>query len=211
MSDHGWLILGTVVTFDGAMISLFAFLFQSPRLSVTARNVLKFMIFSLFVSAAVFMTVLWFAPEGKSSVVTDTTTGPRPPVSTQAADQAIQFLDPREGGRLEHHLNVTLSGTVPAGQHLWILVYSLGDYYVQGTPEPSSSNEWFLAGVTLGTDTDSNSVGAPYILYAVLADDQAEAALGQALNETHGETGFPQIPGGTGAIPVAKITVVRTT
>jgi hypothetical protein len=91
-----------------------------------------------------------------------------------------------------------------------VFVFSSNQYYVQGTPNPTPPNGWFLPGVNLGSTTDPDDRNAPYAIYAVVADSAANADIQRLYDETNGETGIPDIPGGAGADKVANITVTRT-
>jgi hypothetical protein len=98
---------------------------------------------------------------------------------------------------------------VPSGKYLWIFVYSAGDYYVQGAPTSLPANNWYLSGVTLGSNA-TGDINAPYEIYAVLADAQANSIIKDDLNRTGGNTGTPAIPGADGVQKAANITVIRT-
>jgi hypothetical protein len=120
----------------------------------------------------------------------------------------LTFHGIHNGELVGQTIQLTLTGTVPGGEYLWIFVYSQGDYYVEGTPAPMPSNYWFLPGVTLGTNS-ADDINAPYAIYAVLANRQANAAIKEDLKITGGNTGTPTIPGGGGAQTVANLTVLR--
>jgi hypothetical protein len=126
---------------------------------------------------------------------------------TPAPTSPIKFQTPKAGTPVGREISVTLIGTQPTGSHLWIFVYSSGDYYVQGAPTPYPSDTWFLSGITLGGDA-STDVNAPYTIYAVMADSRANATIEKVLNA--GGTGESRIPGGAGAREVAQVTVIRT-
>ena len=123
--------------------------------------------------------------------------------------EPIKFKIPREGASVGREVGVTLTGTVPKGRYLWIFVFSSGAYYAEGKPGPLPPDYWFLAGVTLG-GSGAGDINAPYTIYAVIADAQANAKITKAFDRNNGNTGTRAIPGGAGAKKVTHVTVVRT-
>jgi hypothetical protein len=105
---------------------------------------------------------------------------------------------------------VTLSGTVPGGEHLWIFVHHAGRYYVQGTPASQGPNLWYLPAVNLGSTLKSDR-NSWYTIYAVQANPQANSAIKAEYNNINEVNyGLTVIPGGSGAKKVAYINVYRS-
>lgn len=147
-----------------------------------------------------------------STGVTPSVSGPQstlsdaPPPGTGTSPESVPlgFTSPSQGERLPPRGNtVTLSGSVPSGKHLWIFVYSSGEYFVQGAPQPTGTGNWLLDGVSLGSTTDPLDAKLSYAIYAVLADQQADQEIAQLLATTHGNTGVTDVPGGLGDSPIS--------
>lgn len=128
------------------------------------------------------------------------------PTSAQPA-VPINFIEPRKGESLGQQISVELTGTVPSGEHLWIFVYSSGEYYVQSAPDWQPP--YWVSSVYLGANGPAD-VNALYTIYAVLADTQANVAIQSDIDTTGGNTGTLSVPGGNGAKKVGYITVNRS-
>jgi hypothetical protein len=133
-----------------------------------------------------------------------------PTESSSPSPVPLKFDYLYNGESVGQNVQVTLTGTVPSGEYLWIFVHDSTGYYVQGAPTSLSDNYWHLTdGVTLGSNT-ADAIDAPYTIYAVLADPQANSAIKEDYNRTGGNTGTSAIPGDGGAQEVASVTVIRT-
>ena len=83
-------------------------------------------------------------------------------------------------------VSVTLSGTVPRDEHLWIFVHQAGNYYVQGTPGVQAPGIWSLSTVNLGSSLKGD-VNSWYTIYAVLANPQANNLIQKEYNSEYDE------------------------
>lgn len=107
-------------------------------------------------------------------------------------------------------VSVTLTGTVPRGEHLWIFVHHAGNYYVQGPPTYQGTNLWSLSAVNLGSSLRSD-LQSWYTIYAVLANSQANKAIqAEYRNPNEVNFGMSRIPGGSGVKKAASIKLFRT-
>jgi hypothetical protein len=121
----------------------------------------------------------------------------------------LSFYEPHDRDKEGLVVRVTLTGTVPPGEHLWIFVCHHGDCYAQGMPTQEASNIWSLGTVNLGSDLP-NDIKSWYDVYAVLADSQANRAIQAKFKSTdYGNNGMSAIPGGSEAKKIAQISLYR--
>jgi hypothetical protein len=200
----------------GAAVALASFLFKRPQWTIKATTLYRLLgrlSLGVAVGFAVYFGIGAFTDQGTSHAVvppsaagphssTSTSTSPLPPVAPSTAPtketpaSVLTFETPRKNAHVDQVLSVKLTGSVPAGKHLWIVVNSSGQYYIQGTPDYQLSNVWFLPGVTLGSDAPGDA-NAPYTIEAVVADSSGDVAMRRALKATGGgNSGLSALPRG---------------
>jgi hypothetical protein len=121
----------------------------------------------------------------------------------------LSFYEPHDMAQEGLVVGVTLRGTIPPSEHLWVFVCHLGYCYPQGAPTQVTANIWSLSTVNLGSNlaSDENSW---YTVYAVLANSQANRVILAEFKSTdYGNSGMRKIPGGSGAKEVAHIILYR--
>jgi hypothetical protein len=122
----------------------------------------------------------------------------------------LAFLKPPNWEAEGKVIEVTLTGTIPRSEYLWIFVYHAGRYYVQGTPASQESDLWSLPAVNLGSTLPSD-INSWYTVYAVQANQQANKAIQMEYsNENDLNYGMAVIPGGNGAEKIAYMNLYRT-
>jgi hypothetical protein len=215
-----------IATIIGAIVAIISFLFKPPHWTLKKDVAIKSAI-AILVGLGSGLVVLI-----AGSIITDHGKTPPTHVSSSASNPSsasnsptvrasnsptasakpeiasLVFQNLSDGQDVGHYETVTLSGTIPNGEHLWIFVYSSGLYYVQGRAQPQPPNFWSLIGVTFGS-TATGDVNAPYTIYAVVADQQADGKISELLKRTKGNTGTSMIPGDGGAKKVRHVTVIR--
>lgn len=109
----------------------------------------------------------------------------------------LRFVAPFDGQDVDRIVPVTLRGSVPSGEQVWIVVQSEGRYYLQGRAEGRgpSRDTWFLAGVTLGSENDLADKNAAYKILGVRASPGTDADLERMLSGTT-DSGITDLPGG---------------
>jgi hypothetical protein len=122
--------------------------------------------------------------------------------------EPIEFFNLNEDEKVSSLIwPLLVTGTVPPGEHAWVLVRSSGAYYIQGVLESESPDFWTLPSVSLGSAT--GPINAPYIISVVLANSQEDRAIRNDYSKTgDGNTGIAAIP--DGAEVIRSITVIRT-
>jgi hypothetical protein len=143
-----------------------------------------------------------------SSTTTAYPTTTRPTTTSQSL-AAIKISSPRTGQFVGREIRVTGTGTPPPDQYLWIFVYTSDEhkYYAAGSVDTSVPDYWSLGGVILGGSAKDDWNKTPYIIYAVLADSEANTEI-EKLSGTG--VGVHQIPGGTGVQMAAHVIPIRT-
>lgn len=136
-------------------------------------------------------------------------TNASPATGSEPKITPLRFEDLRSNESVGPQINVTLTGSVPSGEHLWIFVYTSGLYYVQSTPTFQPPDYWYLEDVDLGGSA-AGDINAPYTIYAVLADPQANSAINALLIRTKSNIGASVIPDDAGVQRIAEVTVIRT-
>ena len=208
-----------IATIVGALIAIITYLFKAPHWSVTKEAALKSLTaillglgsgLGVLILGSIVSNNGTVASGHPSSRPSSTASTSNPPSASSAPKPIpLEFWKLSNGQSVAHYQEVTLTGTVPSGRHLWIFVYSSGVYYVQGRPIPQPPDFWSLAGVTFGSNA-AGDINAPYTIYAVIADQQANGAIDELLKKTKGNTGTSVVPGDGGAQKVAHVTVIRT-
>lgn len=218
-------IVTVIAAVIGAFIAVFTWLFAPPALAISKTAVRKLStaavlgvgvaIGAFFLLSEVF-TNSGSASAGSSPTPTLSTTissqsTPTPtPIPSPQPTEPLRFYRLSNGQSVGRHLQVTLTGTVPSGDHLWIFVYSAPLYYVQGEATPQPPDFWYLPG---GATFGLNAAGdrrVPYTIYAVVANAQANKAIARDFHKTGGNTGTRAIPGDGGAHKGPLITVFRS-
>lgn len=144
------------------------------------------------------------SPHVSSSVVARTS-----PAVSKSMSAPLNFNKPPNWEKEGKVISVTLTGTVPRGEHLWIFVHHAGNYYVQAPLTSEGPDLWSSSTVNLGS-SQASDINSWYTIYAVLANSQANKRIQAEYNNSHElNYGMPTIPGGSGAKKAAYITLYR--
>jgi hypothetical protein len=145
------------------------------------------------------------SPGGVNSAVAASTS----PASSRPIPSLLNFNEPPNWEAEGEVVSVTLTGTVPRGEHLWLFVHHAGTYYVQGSPTSQGPNLWSLPAVNLGSSLKSD-LESWYTIYAVLANSQANKEIQVEYgNPDEVNYGMSTIPGGSGVKKAAYINLFR--
>lgn len=126
----------------------------------------------------------------------------------------VKITNPQNGATIPQ-ASIDVEGTskeIPAGQTLWIMVYPHGvnRYYPQDQrdlPIVMMANGGWSGQAIVGSDSDS---GLEFKLFAVLADENANTAIIDYLDECKANGSWPgmeTLP--EGAMPYDKVSVTR--
>jgi len=149
------------------------------------------------------------SPPGASANISSTAVASASPVVTKSAPAPLSFNKPSNWEAEGKVVSVSLTGTVPHGEHLWIFVRHAGNYYVQGLATSPGPNLWSLSSVNLGSG-QTIDINSWYTIYAVLANSKANKRIQAEYNNPHDiNYGMSTIPGGSGAEKATYINLYR--